>query len=191
MTAKATLALRLWPRSANNVALRNVTLVLAGTLLLAVSAHIQVPFWPVKMSMQSFVIVALGLAYGPRLAAATVVAYLVEGAAGLPVFQSGAGIAYFAGPTGGYLLGFVLAAYVVGLMAERGACRTLIGAVATVLAGEALIYLPGVIWLSYLLGPETALSGGLLVFMPAEALKAALAVALALKISPNPLRGQA
>ena len=90
--------------------MRTATLILIGTGLLTLSAHIQVPFWPVKLSLQTFVVLVIGIAYGSRLGGATILAYLVEGAIGLPVFQSGAGIAYMVGPTGGFLLGFVLAA---------------------------------------------------------------------------------
>src|SRR6185312_10858987 len=96
---------RLWPQTAGNTLLRAVTLVLFGTALLALSARVQVPLWPVKMSMQDFVVLALGVTYGSRLGAATVLAYIAEGAVGLPVFVSGSGLAYFAGPTTGYLAG--------------------------------------------------------------------------------------
>jgi biotin transport system substrate-specific component len=153
-------------------------LILAGTALLALSAHVQVPFWPVKLSMQTFVVLALGIAYGSRLAGATVFAYLIQGAAGLPVFQSGAGLAYMAGPTGGYLVGFLLAAVIVGWLAERGAMHTFAGALGVVLLGEVLMYAPGLAWLSVLFGPQKAVAFGLVPFIPGEVLKMALAVAL-------------
>ena len=162
-------ALAHWGRAALAVAL--------GSALLALSAHVQVPFWPVRLSMQSFVVLAIGAAGGGRLAAATLIAYVAEGAAGLPVFQGGAGLAYMAGPTGGYLLGFVLAAATVGALADRGALRTLPGTLATLLLGEALIYLPGVAWLAVLFGAGRSLQLGLIPFLPAEALKLALAAA--------------
>ena len=155
-----------------------VGLVVAGTALLALSAHVQIPFWPVKLSLQSFVVLALALAYGGRMAAATVLAYLAEGALGLPVFQGGAGLAYMAGPTGGYLAGFVLSAFVVGTLADRGGLATWPRSVGLLALGVALIYLPGLAWLSVLFGPEKALSFGLLPFLPAEALKLALLLAL-------------
>ena len=96
-------------------------------MLLAISAKVQVPFWPVPMTMQTFVVLMLGIAYGSRLGASTGVLYLVEGAIGLPVFAKGAGIAYLIGPTGGYLIGFVIAMYVVGLLAEKHWDRSVIG----------------------------------------------------------------
>lgn len=157
---------------------RSVLLVLAGTVLLALSAHMQVPFWPVKMSMQTFVVLALAVAYGGRLACLTVVAYLAEGALGLPVFVGGSGPAYFAGPTAGYLAGFAVAAFVVGTLAERGAMNTLPRAVGVLLIGEAIIFTLGVTWLSTLIGIEKALYAGFVVFLPAEVLKVALAAAL-------------
>lgn len=155
-----------------------VGLVVAGTALLALSAHAQIPFWPVKLSMQTFVVLALALAYGGRLAAATVVAYLAEGALGLPVFQGGAGLAYMAGPTGGYLAGFVLAAFVVGTLADRGGLASLPRTLGLLALGVALIYVPGLLWLSVLFGTQKAIAFGLVPFLPAEALKIALLAAL-------------
>ena len=146
-----------------------------GSALLALSAHVQAPFWPVRLSMQSFVVLAIGVACGGRLGAATVLAYCGEGALGFPVFQGGAGVAYMAGPTGGYLLGFLLAAAAVGTLADRGVMRTRPGIVAVLLLGEALIYLPGVAWLAVLFSPAKALAFGLTPFLPAEGLKLALA----------------
>jgi biotin transport system substrate-specific component len=169
---------RLWPRTAGNALLRAATLVLAGTALLALSAHVQVPLWPVKMSMQNFVVLALAAAYGSRLAVATVLAYLAEGALGLPVFVSGGGLGYFAGPTTGYLAGYVVAAFVVGALAERGWMRTLSGALAVFILGDAIIMALGLAWLTTLIGFDKALVAGVVVFLPAEALKIALVTAL-------------
>lgn len=169
---------RLWPQTAGNAVLRAVVLVLLGTALLAASAHIQVPFWPVKLSMQSFVVVVLGMAYGRTLGVATVLAYLAQGAVGMPVFQSGAGIAYMAGPTGGYLAGFVLAAGIAGWCVERGALNRLPTAFLAILAATAAIFVPGLAWLSVLFGVEKAVAFGLTPFLPGEALKIALALAL-------------
>jgi len=156
---------------------RNIAAMAIGSALLAVSAHLQVPFWPVRLSMQSFVVLAIGVACGGMLGATTVLAYLAEGALGLPVFQSGAGLAYMAGPTGGYLLGFLLSASAVGTLADRGAMRSWPGIVAVLFLGELLIHLPGVAWLAVLFGPAKGIAFGLLPFLPAEALKLALAAA--------------
>lgn len=161
-----------------NSMVRNVMLVLAGTAFLALAAHIQVPFWPVKISMQTLAVIMIGMTYGSKLGAATVIAYVVEGAVGLPVFQSGAGIAYLAGPTGGYLLGFLLATFVIGRGAERGALERMPTAFGVIMLGIVAIYLPGVAWLGVLFGPEKSLAFGLYPFIPGEALKIALALAL-------------
>ncbi len=155
--------------------MRNVAAMAVGSALLAVSAHVQVPFWPVRLSMQSFVVLATGIACGGRLGAATLLAYLAEGALGLPVFQGGAGPAYMAGPTGGYLLGYLLAAATVGGLTDRGVTRRWPGRLAVLLLGEALIYLPGVAWLAVLFGPAKSVAFGLVPFLPAEAVKLALA----------------
>ena len=157
---------------------RSVLLVLVGSGLLALSAHIQVPFWPVKLSMQSFVVLAIGFAYGSRLGAVTILAYIAEGAAGLPVFQSGAGVAYLAGPTAGYLLGFVLAAALLGRLSERLRLSSIPAAAGAVLLSVVVIYVPGVAWLAVLFGAENALPYGLYPFLPGDVLKLALAVAI-------------
>ena len=151
--------------------------IIAGSAALAASAHVSLPFWPVPLSMQTFVVLAIGLACGGRLAAGTVLAYLAEGAAGLPVFQGGAGLAYLMGPTGGFLLGFVPAAYAVGTLSSlvQGRMRW----AGVLLLGLMLIYAPGLAWLSVLFGASKAVAFGLVPFLPAEACKLALAVAIA------------
>jgi biotin transport system substrate-specific component len=175
---------RLWPRSSGNALVRGVVLVLVGTALLALSARIQVPFWPVKMSMQSFTVLVLAVAYGGRLACATVLAYLAEGALGLPVFVDGGGLGYFAGPTTGYLAGFVVAAILIGACAERGAMRSMPRALAVLFVGHTIILALGAAWLATLIGAEKAAYAGFVVFLPAEALKIALAAALVPLLRP-------
>ena len=116
----STLAEALWPASSGDV-LRNGLLVVAGSLLLTLSAKINVPFYPVPMTMQTLAALVIGVAFGWRLGAATVTFYLVQGAFGLPVFagtpEKGIGLAYLMGPTGGYLIGFAVAAALVGWLA--------------------------------------------------------------------------
>jgi biotin transport system substrate-specific component len=175
---------RLWPRSSGNALLRGVVFILAGTALLALSARVQVPFWPVKMSMQSFAVLVLAVAYGGRLAFATVLAYLAEGALGLPVFVDGGGLGYFGGPTTGYLAGFVIAAYLIGVCAERGAMQSMPRALAVLFVGHTIILVLGAAWLATLIGVERAVYGGFVVFLPAEALKIALAAALVPALRP-------
>lgn len=145
---------------------------------MVIAAHIQVPFWPVKLSMQSFVAIVIGMAYGARLGGATILAYIAEGGVGLPVFQSGAGIAYMAGPTGGYLLGFFLSAVVTGYFAERGALNRLPTALGAILLATVAVYVPGIAWLAVLFGAEKSIAFGLTPFILGDILKIALALAL-------------
>lgn len=167
----------LWP-TGDNALFRNVILVLVGTALLALSAKIQVPFYPVPMSMQTFVVLILGATYGWRLAGATVLAYLLEGALGLPVFATGAGLAYLAGPTGGYLIGFLAAAVAIGALAERGMDRRISTALAMFLVGDVIVFILGVGYLSSFIGLQKAFIAGLYPFIPGEAVKIGLAMAL-------------
>lgn len=176
--AHATLADVLWSPAAGSTAVRAIVLAVIGSLLLTISAKIQVPFWPVPMTMQTFVVLVLGVAYGWRLAGATVLLYLAEGALGLPVFAGGGGLAYMAGPTGGYLAGFLLAAIAVGWLAERGWARSAASTLAAMLIGTAIIFACGVAWLATLLGLPQAISAGLVPFLLSEAVKIALATAL-------------
>jgi biotin transport system substrate-specific component len=156
---------------------RDVALVAVGSILLAISAKVQVPFWPVPMTMQTFVVLMIGAHAGFRLAGATVLLYLVEGAIGLPVFSTGAGLAFMAGPTGGYLVGFLVAALVVSGLFAKGFNHNLLTAFGVLILGDALILGIGFAWLSTLIGPEKAFAVGVLPFIPAEALKIALATA--------------
>ena len=154
----------------------NLLYVIAGTLLLAISAKIQIPFFPVPLTMQTFVVLLIGFAFGWRLGGLTVLAYLAEGAAGLPVFagtpEKGIGIAYMTGPTGGYLLGFLAAAVVTGFLAEKRWDRTWLGAAAAALIGLTVIYAFGLLWLGTVAGwDKPVLEWGLLPFLPGEALK--------------------
>ena len=176
--AHATLADALWSPAAGSPAVRAIVLAVIGSILLTLSAKIQVPFWPVPMTMQTFVVLVLGVAYGWRLAGATVLLYLAQGALGLPVFAAGGGPAYMAGPTGGYLVGFLLAAVAVGWLAERGWARSWTSTLAAMLIGTAIIFACGIAWLSTLIGLPKAIDAGLMPFLLSEAVKIALATAL-------------
>lgn len=180
-TLAPTLANTLWPtQSANARVARNVLLALVGTFALTVSAKTQIPFWPIPMTMQTFVVLVIGMAYGSRLGAATVALYLLEGALGLPVFagtpEKGVGLAYMMGPTGGYLLGFVVAAWVCGWMAERGFDRSPLKSLVAMSVGHALIFVFGVAWLAQLMGFEKALMVGVVPFWAATIVKTLLGV---------------
>ncbi len=157
---------------------RNVALMIAGSLLLTFSAKAQIPFWPVPVTLQSLVVLMLGMAYGSRLGAATVLAYLAEGLVGLPVFAGAvAGPAYMAGPTGGYLVGFLVAVVLIGRLAERGWDRSLPWATAAMTIGHCLLFIPGIAWLAVLLGPEKAVAVGLTPFIFATIAKTLLGAA--------------
>ncbi|SFG51340.1 biotin transport system substrate-specific component [Palleronia marisminoris] len=122
---------------------QQAALVLAGTVLIALAAQVSVPMWPVPMTLQGAAIIAVGLSMGSRLAAVTLLTYLAEGAMGLPVFANGgAGLAYIAGPTGGFLIGFVMMAWVAGLGARAGKAGMLTAA----LVAAAVLYMPGLAW---------------------------------------------
>jgi biotin transport system substrate-specific component len=154
---------------------RAIVLALAGSLVLAMSAKIQVPFWPVPATMQSLVVLLIGAAYGARLGAATVLLYLAEGLAGLPVFAGpSAGPAYMAGPTAGYLVGFVLAAGLVGWLADRGWNRSLGRAAVSMSVGHIVLFVPGVLWLAVLFGWSKAIMAGVSPFVLATVVKTAL-----------------
>jgi len=159
--------------------------LLFGVCLLTLSAKLQVPFWPVPMTMQTLVVLMLGMAYGPRLGAGTVLAYLLVGAFGLPVFagtpERGIGLAYMMGPTGGFLLGFVAAAWVTGILAERGWDRSVLWCAAAMLAGTVIIIGLGLAALIPVTGFFRAIEVGLIPFLASGALKVALgAIALPL-----------
>ncbi|MFM8680718.1 MAG: biotin transporter BioY [Alphaproteobacteria bacterium] len=158
--------------------LRAVLLALAGSVLLTLSAKLKVPFHPVPMTMQTMVVLVLGVAYGSRLGAATVALYLLQGAIGLPVFadtpERGLGLAYMAGPTGGYLAGFLAAAWLAGTIGQGGLLRL----AAAMLAGHAVIFAFGLAWLATAIGLEKAWLVGAAPFLLATLLKSALGVAL-------------
>ena len=177
-TSYPTLSAVLWPDREASRILRAVVLMVVGSLLLTLSAKVQVPFWPVPMTMQTFATLVIGMAYGWRLGGATVLLYLVEGSLGLPVFSKGGGFAYLAGPTGGYLIGFMVAAALVGWLAERGWDRAPLTTLAAMLLGTAVIYLLGVAWLTTLIGFDGAITHGVLPFLAAAAFKIVLAAAV-------------
>ena len=157
---------------------RHAGLVLGGSIFLALVAQLSVPMIPVPITGQTFGILVLGLLYGSRLGALTVLAYLAEGAAGLPVFANGAGgVAVLVGPTAGYLWGFVVAAFAVGWLAERGWDRKVWMTAVAMLIGNIILYVPGLIWLRVALIPDwvATFQGGLIPFIPGDLLKLVLA----------------
>ncbi|MDB5318171.1 MAG: BioY protein [Rhodospirillales bacterium] len=154
------------------LALRFWALALLGSLVIAASAQIAVPLWPVPMTLQTLAVLLLGALGGSRIGVASVALYLAEGAVGLPFFANGsAGIAVLAGPTAGYLLGFLPAAWIAG-QARGGWWRT--GAILG--AAHLVLFIPGLAWLAGFIGLERALVTGLAVFIPGTVVKTALAL---------------
>ncbi len=150
--------------------------VVVGVGLLTLAAKTEIPFWPVPMTLQTLAVVLLPFLLGPRSGVTSVAGYLAVGAAGLPVFAGAvAGPIYMAGPTGGYLAGFLVAAVLIAVLQPRVAHSVLLKALAVV-AAVAVMYVCGLAWLATVVGTGKVLALGLLPFLPAEAVKIALAV---------------
>lgn len=174
---------RILPRS-RSTWLAEAVLIVFGALFIAALAQVRIPLQPVPITGQTLAVLLVGMALGSRRGPLAVLTYLGMGAAGLPFFTGGqSGLAYMAGATGGYLVGFIAAAYVVGWLAERGWDRTLAKTLAAMVIGNAVIYLFGVSWLATIVGGFAGSSGALALgvypFLLGDALKA-LAAALLL-----------
>ncbi len=172
------------PLTAPRTLILNAAIVLALTALLAVSARVQVPFWPVPMTLQTLAVLGIAGFAGARIAGATMLAYLAEGAAGLPVFAGGGGVAYLMGPTAGYLAGMTIAAVLVGELVRRANGRTLATG-AAMLLGIAVVYGAGAGWLAQFVGAAKAFDVGVMPFVAGDAVKALLAAALVLAAKPS------
>ena len=136
-----------------NKIVKIILIAIAGTLLLTISAKIKIPFYPVPMTMQTFVVLFLGIALGPKIGLLTISLYLFEGIFGLPVFagtpEKGIGFAYFTGPTMGYLIGFLVATYFAGSFKYN---KGLINTFFKLIFSVSLIYIFGLLWLGFLIG---------------------------------------
>jgi biotin transport system substrate-specific component len=177
------LAALLWPDRADGfpAVARAVVLVALGTALLALSAKINLPLPYVPMTLQTLVVLMIGAAYGWRLGTATVIAYLAEGAIGLPVFAGPVGgLAPLLGPTAGYLAGFVAAAFITGWLSERGWDRSVPRLFVAMGLGHIVILAAGFVWLAFgmKLGVEKAWLVGIAPFVAASVIKNALGAAL-------------
>jgi biotin transport system substrate-specific component len=174
------LAQHLWPANRGNDITRSIILVLLGSALLTISAKVQVPFYPVPMTLQPLVVLLIGATLGARLGVLSVLLYLAEGLVGLPVFagtpEKGLGLSYVLGPTGGYLIGFVLAAGIAGRLAEYGWDRNVFTTFAAMILATLAIYIPGLLWLGGLIGwDKPVLELGLYLFIIGDITKAVLA----------------
>jgi biotin transport system substrate-specific component len=171
------------PRDGTQLLIKQVALVVLGIAFLAVAAKIKVPMWPVPITMGTFAVLTLGAAYGARLGLVTILGYMIIGAVGFDVFAGSSaeasGLTYMMGGTGGYLLGYVMATVALGWFAQAGWDRSAGKMALAMLAGNVLIYVPGLIWLGMLYGwDKPILQWGLTPFLIGDALKLALAAAL-------------
>ena len=168
----------------NSKLIKNLFFALVGSIILAISSKIKIPFYPVPMTMQTFVVLFIGIAYGWKLGVATIFLYLFEGIVGLPVFsgtpEKGIGLAYFTGPTMGYLLGFVLATYMSGAFIYN---KIIFFNFLKLSIATSFIYLLGVIWLGGQIGWDKPIfTLGVKPFLLAELFKILLITFLISKI---------
>lgn len=184
-TSREVLSETLWVAEGSALWIKRLVLVALGVAIHIAAAKIQVPVWPspVPVSMGSFAVLVLAAAYGPRLGLVTILAYLALGVAGWDVFAGSSaelnGVAYMMGSTGGYLVGWLIATLILGAAARRGWDRSWRGLTVAMLAGTAVIYLPGILWLGVLYGwDKPLLAWGLTPFLIGDALKVALAALL-------------
>ena len=148
-----------------------ILLLILGVAILSLSAHMKVPFYPVPMTLQTLVVLLIGMTYGMRLGGITILSYLLLGALGAPVFSGGAGVAYLVGPTGGYLAGFFVSVITLGFLTERGLGKTWVTSGLLAVIGTVAIYALGLSWLTSIIGYEKALKFGLLPFVYGDFLK--------------------
>ncbi len=169
------------PKTHNRALLYDTALIIGASVFIAIMAQLTVylPFSPVPITGQTLAVLLVGALLGSSRGSMAVLAYLAEGVSGMPVFAGGhAGAIVLASPTGGYLLGFVIAAYAVGWLAERGWDRNIAFTAAAMLLGNALIYLSGLTWLSQFVGVQNAPMVGLYPFIIGDVIKIAIAALL-------------
>ena len=178
MLTNATVADILRPCRIWRAGFYDIALIIGGSLVIALSARVAIG-WPVPVTGQTFAVLMIAALLGCRRGCFAVLAYITEGAAGLPVFAHGrAGFAVLLGPTAGYLAGFIAAVCIVGLLAEKGWDRRIGTTVLAMVLGNIAIYAFGLIWLSCLIGVNAALVDGLYPFIVGDLLKIALAAIL-------------
>ena len=187
LSPRLTLAQVMWPRPASRPIVHDAMLVVCFSLLTGLAAQINIPLPLVPITGQTFAVLLTGALLGPRLGALAMVAYLLEGLAGLPVFaywhsawspSAIPALPTILGPTAGYLISYPFAAGLVGLLASRGWDRKPLPTLAAMLLGSAIIYLFGAGWLAHFIGLRGAILGGVLPFLGGDAVKALAAAAL-------------
>ncbi len=158
--------------------LYDFALILGGSLFIALAAQIAIPlpFSPVPVTGQTLAVLLTGILLGSRRGSVCLFLYLAEGSIGLPVFAGGAaGLIHLLGPTGGYLLGFVVAAFLTGWLAERGWDRRIATSIIVMLLGNCVIFCFGLLWLAYFVGPARVIGLGLVPFIAGEIVKMIIA----------------
>tara|TARA_Y100001970_G_scaffold282372_1_gene395076 strand:- start:1873 stop:2421 length:549 start_codon:yes stop_codon:yes gene_type:complete len=171
-------------KSQNLKIVKYILIVFLGTILLTISSKIKIPFYPVPMTMQTFVVLFLGMSFGYKIGLATVGLYLVEGIIGLPVFsnspEKGVGLVYFTGPTMGYLIGFLFASFLAGYFEFKG---NIINSFIKLLISVSTIYVLGIFWLGSLIGwDKPIIQLGVTPFILAELFKIIILTLLAKNI---------
>ena len=149
--------------------------ILIGCIILTISAKIKVPLYPVPMTMQPLAVLMIGMLYGKNLATATVGLYILQGIMGLPVFAYGGGLNYIFGPTGGFIIGFFVAAFCLGYLADKGWGKNITSSLVCMTIGSFIIYSFGIIQLSFIKGFSLALLEGFFPFIIGDLYKLALA----------------
>ena len=171
-------------KSQNLRVLKYILVIFLGSVLLAISSKIKIPFYPVPMTMQTFVVLFLGMSFGYKIGLATVGLYLIEGIVGLPVFsnspEKGVGIVYFTGPTMGYLIGFLFATFLAGYFDFK---KNILIVFFKLLISVSTIYLLGIFWLGSLIGwDKPIIQLGVTPFLLAELFKISILTLLAKNI---------
>ena len=169
----------------NTSTLKKILFIFIGTILLTISAKIKIPFYPVPMTMQTFVVLFLGISFGYKIGLATVGLYLLEGIIGLPVFsnspEKGVGFIYFTGPTMGYLIGFLAATFISGYLNYK---TSFVFIFAKLILSVSVIYILGILWLGILIGWDKPLFEiGVFPFLLAELFKISILAILANKLT--------
>jgi len=184
----------LWPNNKTQNYLRNVSIIIFGTILLAISAHVKIPIPPVPVTLQTLVVLVFAMSVGRNIAFITFFFYLFQGSIGLPVFANPpfSGPYYLIGSSGGYLFGMLIASYVVGYLAEKNYDKNYFNSLLAIFIGTLIIFIPGLIWLGFWFdnfhpkaeninmfgGYKLAFIHGLFVFKFTEPVKIALAASI-------------
>ena len=171
------------PSEGTALRVKQALMVVLGIVALSILAKVKIPMWPVPITMGTFAVLTIGATYGPRLGLTTILGYMIIGALGFDVFAGSSaeayGLTYMMGGTGGYLVGYVLATLLLGTLARMGWDRSAPKMAGAMLLGNALIYIPGLIWLGMLYGwDKPILAWGLTPFLIGDFVKLALAAAL-------------